>query len=224
MKRQAQFDEGGNDGGADDTHREVAALLPWAVAGTLDAGEQAMVERHLQRCAACRADLAWQREFQAAMPAAPALLDPEAALARLLPRLDGASDAVSSPPGQPWWRRPAAPAWLAWLAGAQAVALALLAVLLIAPGRMPHGAPTADYRALGASAPRAGALVVQFTPDASAADIGRILQANGARISDGPTAQGAYVLAVPAGASGQVLQALRRERAVVLAEALEVER
>lgn len=204
MKQQAHFE------GPQGEHPQVAALLPWAAAGTLEGAEQAMVERHLQGCADCRADLAWQREFQAALPDPAPQLDADAALGRLLPRLE--------PQTTPWWRRPIG---LGWLVAGQLASVALLAVLLVLPGRMPT---SPDYHALGAASPRAGDVIIQFRADTSAADIGRILQANGARISDGPTAQGAYVLAVPAGASGQVLQALRRERAVVLAEALEVER
>jgi hypothetical protein len=187
----------------------VAALLPWAAAGTLQGAEQAMVERHLQGCAACRADLAWQREFQAAMPDPAPQLDADAALARLLPRL--------VPKTTPWWRRPIA---LGWLVAGQTASVALLAVLLVLPGRAP--APPA-YRALGATSPRAGDVIIQFRADASAADIGRILQANGAHISDGPTAQGAYLLTLPASSRAAALQALRRERAVLLAESLDAQ-
>lgn len=203
MKQQAHLE------GPQGEHPRVAALLPWAAAGTLEGAEQAMVERHLQGCADCRADLAWQREFQAALPDPAPQLDADAALGRLLPRLE--------PQTTPWWRRPIA---LGWLVAGQLASVALLALLLILPGRTPT---SPDYHALGAASPRAGDVIIQFRADASAADIGRILQANGARISDGPTAQGAYLLTVPSGARAGVLQALRRERAVLLAESLDAQ-
>ena len=203
MKQQAHSD------GPQGEHAQVAALLPWAAAGTLQGAEQAMVERHLQGCAACRADLAWQREFQAAMPDPAPQLDADAALARLLPRLE--------PKTTSWWRRPIA---LGWLVAGQMASVALLAVLLVLPGRAPM---PPEYRALGAASTRAGDVIIQFRSDTSAADIGRILQANGAHISDGPTAQGAYLLTVPSGARASVLQALRRERAVLLAESLDAQ-
>ncbi|MFL6709520.1 MAG: zf-HC2 domain-containing protein [Massilia sp.] len=191
-------------------HGTVAPLLPWSLTGTLADDEQALVERHLQECAACRDDLAWQRQLQQAMPLPPGQLDVDAALARMLPRLE-------APPAQlPWWRRLERP-WLAWLAGGQAVALAVLAMLLLSPFRL---APPADYRALGAGGARSGELVIQFRADTTEAEMRRILQESGARIKDGPTAQGAFVLSAPGGDSRAVLQALRRERAVVLAETL----
>jgi hypothetical protein len=82
------------------------------------------------------------------------------------------------------------------------------------------GPDTGAYRALGAAAPAAGNLVVVFKPDTTEAEMRRILQARGARLSDGPTVTGAYVLALPAPLAPAALTSLRAEPAVTLAEPL----
>ena len=44
---------------------EAARLLPWYVAGRLDAADAERVTRHLERCAICRDDLAHERTLRA---------------------------------------------------------------------------------------------------------------------------------------------------------------
>lgn len=134
-------------------------------------------------------------------------------------------DAAAALPagGSPWWRTLAAnePRWLRWAALAQCVIIAGLALLLARPE------PEAAYHALGADVgasaltPSSGNIVVIFAPGTAEQDLRRLLQAQDARIVDGPTVTGAYVLDIPAAGRVQALQTLRASPAVKLAEPLD---
>lgn len=194
------------------THQHAQPMLPWLLAGTLDDADLAAIERHVAGCAECQADLAWQRQLRAASAPPDAGCDADRAYAALLPRLDVQEPRIGV---LARWRAAVAAnnAWLRWAAGAQLAVIAVMALLLA------HPSFVADYRALGA-APAAGSVVVAFRPDTPEREIRRILQANGARVIDGPTVTDAYVLALPAAQSGPVVARLRAEPAVTLAEPL----
>jgi hypothetical protein len=107
------------------------------------------------------------------------------------------------------------PAWLRWAVAAQWVLIIGLAALLVRPDEAPV------YRTLGAGAAAGGNMVVVFQPNTSERELRRILQAQNARVIDGPTVTDAWLLSVPAGSHAQVLQALRANAAVKLAEPLD---
>lgn len=213
-------------------HLAVQQLLPWYAAGTLSAGEQAMVAKHLEMCAACRADVALERRVMAAEPALPEGLDAETALARLMPRLDGAaqeaappatvarSRAASAPPLRNWWRGVTdvfeGGGWRNWALAAQFAIIIGLGVSLAPAG----GGLDPAYRALGSGTAAAPDVVVMFAPDARLDHVQQLLQASGGRIVDGPTVTGAYLVDVDAVRRAQLLAALRADPAVRLAEPL----
>jgi anti-sigma factor RsiW len=218
-------------------HQAVQQLLPWLLAGTLDSAELAMTQRHLQTCARCQSDLAWQRKLRAAAAAAPdAGFDADRGFAQLLPRLGphrgpqtSTSSSSSSSSSSPRfgvldrWRQAAAAnsAWLKWTALAQLAAIGVLSLLLARPWNDATG-----YRAMGGpgggSTAGAADAVVVFRPDTPEREIRRILQAGGARVVDGPTVTGAYVLALPLPPSRATaaLARMRAESAVTLAQPL----
>jgi hypothetical protein len=195
------------------THETAQDLLPWLLAGTLGSAESAMVQTHLLACAQCRADLDWQRKLCAAAPPPDLGFDADRAYAKLLPRLESRPARIALPG---WWRRMtnANSAWLRWTAAAQLAAIGVLAVMLVRPGT-----DAGAYRGLGAAAPP-GNLVIVFKPDTTEGEMRRILQASGARLADGPTVTGAYVLALPAPLAPAALTRLRADPAVTLAEPL----
>jgi len=78
-----------------------------------------------------------------------------------------------------------------------------------------------SYHLLSAAPSLAGTAVVRFRPDATEAQIRASLEAGGARIVDGPTVTGGYVVSVPREHYQAALERLRRQPAVTLAEALE---
>jgi hypothetical protein len=217
-------------------HAETRELLPWLANGTLAGAELARVRAHLQECPACRERLEWERGLQDGLraggrPAPP--LSAEQAFAALLPRLGGQEggadppaqadrDLQAKPGGKPDRRGGLAAAndahWLRALAAVQLGVIIVLALVLAAPRTDEPG-----YRTLGAHAAAAGNIVVSFDPATPEGELRRILQASGGRVADGPTATGAWVLAVEPGGTGPALRRLRAESAVTLAEPLAVE-
>lgn len=186
-------------------HDAMQQLLPWFATGQLPAAQAEEVRAHLLECAACRADLEWERKLAAGEPPMPAGLDAEAALAKLMPQLEP----------RPVKRRFSFSFnWMPWALAAQAVAIALLLV-------RPSPVDNQQYRALSsATAPAAGSVVVVFGPAARMDEVGRVLSANGARIVDGPSAMGAYVVAVDPARQAGTISALKEQAGAQLAEAL----
>ncbi|MBV8124998.1 MAG: zf-HC2 domain-containing protein [Paucibacter sp.] len=216
-------------------HQTVQELLPWYATAQLSEEDMAKVEAHLHGCVQCQQDLQWERGMRAsanavtgADSAQPEGLDADRAFARLLPQLGEqepagvlAAAAASADKPLPWWRAAAAnqPSWLRWAALAQCVIIAGLLILLGRPD-----APV-EYRAMGAADANVNAssanLVVIFQPDATEHALRAALQAQGARIVDGPTVTDAYLLAVPPAERSRILQALRADPAVKLAESID---
>jgi hypothetical protein len=224
-----------------DPHAETRELLPWLANGTLAGPELERVRAHLGACPACRERLDWEYSLRAsAQPEAP--LSAQQAFAALLPRLgaqevhpqdadagarqDARAGEPQLPldghhPGKPgrWGGLAAAndPRWLRALAALQLGIMVALGAALAAQRSHEPG-----YRTLGAHAAAAGNIVVSFDPATPERELRRILQASGGRIVDGPTATGAWVLAVEPAAARPALQRLRAEPVVTLAEPLAI--
>ena len=209
-------------------HQAVQELLPWFASDQLAPDEAQRVQEHLQTCTQCRQDLEWEREMRTEAAstgdALPAGVDMERALAKLMPALGPQEQSAPAPATAPaprpvsWWRAAAAnqPSWLRWTVAAQWVAIIGLGALLLRPDSDP-----APYRVLGSAISNGGNLVVVFQPNTSERDLRRVLQAQGARVVDGPTVTDAYLLTVPAANRDRALQAMRADPAVKLAEPLD---
>lgn len=200
------------------SHQRAQKLLPWLLAGTLDGAELAQLQSHVQACAQCRADLDWERKLRAAAAGQPdPAFDADRAFAQLLPRLGPQAPRIGL---LDRWRAATAAnsPWLRWTALAQFAAIGILSVLLARSGN-----DTAGYRALASAAHPQGNLVVVFKPATSESEMRRILQANGARVVDGPTVTDAYILALPAAQANAALDRMRAEPAVTLARPLSAE-
>jgi anti-sigma factor RsiW len=196
----------------EDLHRQTQHLLPWYVSGKLDAAERNAVEAHLLECADCRQDLSAEQALSRRLKAA----------AHRLPRRLAAlsAEVEESRTADPSWgevvfRRPVP---LGWALAAQAASLAILipalALLLARPQPL--------YRALGAvpNTPSGDAIAL-FSPSTSMQSLSKLLADNGARIVNGPTSAGAYVLAVPPDRREAILARLRDSRDVSLAEPID---
>ncbi|TCP31045.1 zf-HC2 domain-containing protein [Sphingomonas sp. BK235] len=199
----------------DDACGAVLRLLPWHLTGTLDAADEELVGRHLAGCATCRAELARERALATAVHTAePRAGDGWAGMSALLDR----AEPRPRQRARAWVRRSGAlgsqRTWR-WIAGAQFAALLVLGTWVALPSQR---APA--YRALGdASQVRAGNALVMFRPETSEAALRRSLAEADARLVDGPTASGAYVIALPG--DGTALARLRAQPAVTLAEPIE---
>lgn len=121
------------------------------------------------------------------------------------------------------WRRIKAPSTgLGWLATGQAAAIAAMAFVLI-----PSGTPSQpdEYQVLSSDNPAAtaaptGDAVLLFEADATSASVNKTLTSVGARIVDGPMANGGYVIEVEEGVLDEAIEQLRTREGVVLVEAL----
>ena len=198
-----------------DPHRETRDLLPWLITGRLDAAEQARVEAHLATCEECSRELAAERALASEVAELP--IATGIGWAAMRDRLDSAARQTAFVPAPPSLRRRFTTRQIGTMLAAQA---ALLAPAVTITLRVE--APMAAYHALG-SAPAApgGNAIVIFRPDARESDISRLLKDNDARVVDGPTAANAYVLRIPGSTRTHVLDRLRGDSTVVLAEPLD---
>jgi anti-sigma factor RsiW len=204
-------------------HTEAQRLLPWFVNGTLEDEELARIEQHLGECADCRREADGLRQLQTAFTDTMPSTDTTQSFLRLRRRIEASR--VRPLPRLTSIRRTwtSTPPWMRWAIAAQSAAIVVLGSLLFVDDR-----PTASYRTLGdAAAPDQGLastspdkLVVVFDPQISEAQMRRLLRASGARIIDGPTDTGAYVLVVPARRAATVREALQAAPGVTLVERL----
>ena len=196
-------------------HQKVEKLLPWLLVDALPEADLLLVRAHLQVCKACRDELAWQRKLQGAQLPEPPGLDAGRAFAALRARLDPLPH-----PARRRWAALLPGGWMPWALGAQGVAIAALLVALLVALLLP--AP-AVFHALGAPPDMRGNVVVMFRPSTTEQELRRILRGSGARIVDGPTVTGVYLLDLPNTRRDAGIAALRRESAVLLAQSLDPE-
>jgi hypothetical protein len=195
-------------------HDEVQQLLPWFVNGTLTPEEAARVEAHLADCAECRGELVAERQLAAAVQSIS--LDSEGDWERLERQLNAEAPARIRPFTAVWRKRvPLGWAVASPLAAAAAVALVFVNV-------SPRQTADPQYRALGSTAavPTAN-LVVQFRPATRVREMQRALDSADARMVDGPTGTGAYLLRVDQGKRELALKTLRDDQAIALAEPID---
>jgi hypothetical protein len=210
-----------------DPHGEVQRLLPWFVTGRLDAADLSLVESHLSQCPECRAEAACERRLRDEVEALAAHpVEIETGWARMQSRL--APDRPRRVRVTGWIAglraggrgiMGGAPAWTGWVLAGQAAAIVALAAVIWRPA-----APPAAYHALGAGpSATAGDVLVIFRPTSPEADIRAALRSIHARLADGPTEAGAYVLRVAPEARAGALARLRTNASVEAAEPIDAQ-
>jgi anti-sigma factor RsiW len=199
-------------------HREVQLLIPWFVMGQLDFPDRMAVEKHLDHCEECRCDVEQERLLAKLVVHAPA--DPGESWKRLHVRL---AQAPEKTPEEPLPMRRMPPTALVptkrvgWLVGAQVAILLVIGGVVIKPQAL---AP--QYRALGDTpVVRPGNAIVMYDPGKSEMALRQLLQAHQAQLIGGPTAAGAYIVRVPEARRTELLQEMRQDRHVLLAEPLD---
>lgn len=192
-------------------HDELSELLPWFVTGRLSAEETARVEAHLADCAECQAEVAFEKRLTSEVARLP--IDVERGWAQMRGRIEANDDA---PPARNGGGRAT---WLGW---GLAATFAIVAGVSWLPQTQTQ-APAPAYAALGAAAAAdaSGNVVVVFHPDTTERQLRAVLKAGEARIVDGPTAAGGYVLHVAEARKAAALKVLRAQDRVVLAEPIE---
>lgn len=209
-------------------HDVVQLLLPWYDSGHLDAAETARVTAHLGGCARCQADVAWQRRLHddllqteaqavvddASLQDAAEQADRGWAAMRGRFAIEAAPKRITEPARA---RRVSTLGAWRWLLGAQSAVIAGLAAVMVIVVFPRDGA----YRALGNAARAADAsIVVVFRPEASEQQVREALRGSDARLVDGPTVTGAYLLSVAPAAHAEAIERLRRDAAVLRVESL----
>lgn len=196
-------------------HDEALRLLPWLVSGSLEAEERSWVDAHVAGCPECRGERALLEDLHATC-----LQDEEsdagvdAGWQRVRACVQPRAPAPSA--WQAWRRRWAGtPGWVGWTLATQAALFVAAGALLLTALPRPAATPAA-YHTLGTSS--AGTLMVMVDPGMREAQWRGLLQASGARIVDGPTAAGAYLLAVPPERAARACDALRAAPGVLLVE------
>lgn len=188
-------------------HAEADRLLPWLANGTLEDDERAWVEQHLGECTACQRELAWLQSLQSACSTDQATAGSTRAWRRLRQRLASGGGHKTRRRQRPW---------LYWVIAAQAAVMLALGIALLRAGQP----PPATYHTLSAAPVAQERLVVVFDPQLTEARMRRLLQACDARVIDGPTAAGAWILSVPSARAPTIREALRAAPGVTLVEGL----
>lgn len=210
-----------------DAVHETASLLPWYLSGTLGPREARAVEQHLAGCAACRDEVEHLRRLRTALASTvesrPAPARDLFASVRSRIEADAPASALSTVPEASWWERLAAaifgilpprlaPAMALAVIVLQLGALAVVGTIaqqaLRGPGVSTQSGPD-DRRPLPAGTVR---LRVAFRDSAPAAEIRALLQRLEARVTDGPSAAGLYIVEAPATVAGRPVMETLQER------------
>lgn len=180
-----------------DQHAHHQALMPWVLNGRATPDQRAALTAHLAQCSLCRAEMARQKQLQAALqlPAA-AAPDAELGLARLMQRLDSAAErpAQPDPAAAAVARPPRFAGQRLSLALAACVALQAVALAMLAPQVWRTPGP-GDYLTLSQPAESGAAqLRVVPAPEMSLAAWQALLEAERLQVTAGPNRAGAYAL------------------------------
>lgn len=203
-------------------HQKTLELLPWFVNMTLAPAERSALEQHLAECASCRRELEAMRELSDAYLASELPCDADRALERLRPHLVPQSRPADTAAREQTPRRTRWTTLIGYALAAQFGIIFALgwALFVVQP------APS-TYVALGSadgSLRAPGDAIVVFSPGIEVESMRRILAQAGARIVDGPTTTGGYVVRFDGRNVEATIEKLRAEPAVRLAARLDLPR
>ncbi len=212
---------------------EIESLLPWHAAGTLSRSDAERVERALatdqelaRRFALVREELAETIHLNETLGA-----PSSRAMERLFAKIDAeparrqsvsaASVGIASRIAD--FINGLSPRTLAWSTGAAAFALLLQAgvIATVLVGERGAGYQTASHGDSATASPGAQALI-RFAPEATAADITKLLESNKATLVSGPAAGGIYRVRVaatglPKEELARIVKRLQEDKAVAFA-------
>lgn len=214
---------------------EAALLLPWHVEDALSPLQTAMVEKHLQNCTICAADLERERRVRELIRAHNVLeYTPELGLQKLLARIEEQTNVgeTATPDSTPLekphrskravWRSP-----LHWLTAAVVVQAVCLGVLAFEHWQAAPSAMQSGYTTLTSSSPALpagrGQIRAVFKPEATVAELKSLLDMAGVGLIAGPSNSGIYTLALKNSPDSTVsmndkLVILRQSPQVIFAE------
>lgn len=190
------------------SHHQIWELLPWVINGTATPGQRQLVDAHLPHCSDCRDELALQRLVHDGMNREAASGNPQAALQRLLQRIDvpanpggfdhygGVDDEGSFAPSVPLPRRRLWPVGIAALLLLQSAAITLMAYELHQRSDSPAAAVNA-YQTLSRADATSPMATIRFVPapELSVEELQKLLDDAGLRIVDSRSGSAIYGLA-----------------------------
>ena len=188
----------------DDALAHARELLPFYVNGTLEAGEQRLVEEQLARSRALRAELEWLRKLDAQLDEGAAAPAGDLGLSRLMARIDAERDGrvVTLPASR---RR-------RWMLPALALAASVLLAQSIVIGVLMQQHDDVLRPLSGHPPQAAGALLqVRFKAEAPEGRLRALLIDAGADIVSGPGALGIYTLRVDPKRVAEAVKRLKSE-------------
>jgi len=192
-------------------------IMPWALQATAPPEQCEWLMHHLAQCEACSAEFAQQSRLRCALSLPTDIpIDANRGLKRLLEHIDAPEPDTT--PVRHWSSGSRLTRALAAAVLLQAIGIGALGVRLWSD-QAPH------YRTLSQPAvlEPAGALRVVPATGMKLADWNKLLHHLGLRVVDGPNEAGAYAV-VPVGSaasSAAVLQRLREDRDIRLAESID---
>src|SRR5580765_8780091 len=187
-------------------HARASELMAWKVNGRIENADVRWLDEHLERCAACRAELKVEQRVRDAIAREPTVeFAPQASFNRLWERIEAeqratagtAATAAAHEPGSVAARgrgaRGRGARWLRVAVAAQAAVIVLLGALLWERPLAPAFRTVTDS---GASPTVAGGVIKAiFADQVRIADVKEILQGAGLVVVSGPSEAGVYTLA-----------------------------
>ncbi|MEO1679702.1 MAG: zf-HC2 domain-containing protein [Pseudomonadota bacterium] len=186
----------------DHDHQAVWEMIPWYLNGTLEDADQRRVAAHLNRCAACRAEVAEQRRLQAVIMDGTTADTHAAESWRTLQK--------HIRPGRD--RRPILQRWASvWAAGA--VAAACLAALVAMPVLRVAQGPN-EFVTLTAPGDDAGELRILPAPGVERHEVLSVLEDFGLEVTEAPVITDLIRARPSASSPEEIAQALQDHPAI----------
>jgi Putative zinc-finger len=217
-------------------HDELINLIPGYVKGKLTVGENAALKQHLSGCESCRQEVSNCKALANSLPKPMESWQPTAAhFSKILAEVDKLEAAekleksASSSPKAGFFNRISqlfvqTPRPVRWTLAAESLAFAILAAVLVLPGRLTTDQSGA-FETLSnpeTPAPPSGQMLqVVFSDEITAKELSELLLQTKAQIRQGPSEVGAYTVELPSGDAAQAQAALRAHPKVKLVLPLE---
>jgi Putative zinc-finger len=205
-------------------HDELISLIPWYVKGKLTANESAALKQHLTDCENCQQEVSNCKALVDSFPKSAESWQPSAAhFAEILAGVDKFEAAeklkksANTVPKAGFFQRirqlfAQTPRPVRWTLAAESLAFAILAAVMVLPGRLTID-QTDTFETLSnpeTPAPPSGQMLhVIFSDDITAKELSELLLQTKAQIRQGPSEVGAYTVELPSGDAAKAQAALR---------------
>ncbi len=213
-------------------HDELINFIPWYVKGKLTANENAAVKQHLGDCESCRQELSSCIALADSLPKPTELWKPSTAhFAGILANVDKLEatekreKSANAVPKAGFFQRirqlvAQTPRPVRWTLAAESLAFAVLATIMVLPGRFTIDQAETFETLSTAETPVSspGQLIrVVFSDTMTAKELSDILLQSKVQIRQGPSDVGAYTIELPSGdAAAQAQETLRAHPKVKL--------